>query len=610
MPHDVVNLGPSSVAFPIVGAAQVGRRLHLVSRNLSPARMVAYDLAVERVVETVLIPEGAGAWGVAADGDRSVYLGQFGARARPNLYRYDRATRDLRAVALLDVDYIWSLAVAGDGSVFGVTAPDMVFRYDPSTDRVEIVRVIDRMRDRVRSIAAAGGRVYVGGARDGSALLLAFDRGSTDTASVLPPALAGHESVYVVRDSAYHLAFGTRGPGRLGPAVGVLDRNNPGAANVAVLPDSESVVDAVLVGAGVVWCTARPSGALYRFDLRTQALDRVAEPVAGAETRGLFDDDGGVVGVSSTGHVWRHRPGPATTDVTDVVAAGAPAGTEQPQALAAGNGEVYAGGNFSFSVRDLRTLAYRRHVVPGEPKDLAVAGSTVYVPLYPVAQLWAYASGTATLGRVLDWPAELNRPVSIAVADLRGPVAISARSDARGDGAVILCDPVTRTVRTFEGVPGPGQHPAGLAIADGVIAVGGSGADPAFAALDADSGAVRWRVGSLAPATGTVAGVAAHEQRLYAMTADGWVVAIDPVLRRVAAARRVAADGGRIRSDGMRLWAATRTGILEIHPRSLRARWAVNGPSADVWGWPLLATSEDGAWFGVQGRNLVRVRPV
>lgn len=603
MPHELRDLGPASVGFPVSGAALAGGRIYAVSRNVSPPTLASFDPRARRAREEAAIPSGVGAWGVAADRERSLYIGQFGARGRPNLYRYDLSTRSLRDIALLDVDYVWDLAVAPDGVVYGVTAPDMVFAYRPDARRADDIGLIAR-DDRVRSVAVDDARVYVGGARAGKALLLSADRATRRTASILPAPAAAHQGIYTVRASRYHVIAGTRGPGASDPAILAIDRNDPRVARVGVVAH-ESVVDTVQVHAGAVWGTARPSGALYRLDLGSGHVQRVAVPVPLAETRALFVHDGKLVGVSAPPIVWSYDPATTRVERIDLLDAGLRGKPELTQSLAASQGNVYVGGNFGFTVLDTRTLRATRFFVPGEPKDLAVAGDTVYLGLYPGAELWSYRAG-APPGKVAQLPVEQNRPVAVAADTTRGVVAVGTAADRRGGGALHLVDARTGRVQSLADPLGGGQHVAGITATGGIAYVGGGSADARLGAFDIATGRLLWVLEGVAPGGGALAGLDVGARRLYALSVGGRFAIVDLTTRRVVYRARVPHGGGRLRLWRAFVYGATPNALLAFNPHTGASEVVVASLGSRIWGWPSLAVDAD-ALYVVKGMNVARV---
>ena len=601
------ELGPAILGFPLVGASALNGRLYLVSRNLVPAQLATYDIATRSVTSTVSIPEGAGAWGTTAAQNRYVYIGMFGARGRPNLYRLDQRTAQLEAVALLDVEYQWAWDAADDGLVYGVTAPDRVLRYDPVAQRADELPLISPPRDRVRSVAVSGNELWVGGSRDGRAHLVVADRTTLAAQPALPAGLAQHQQVYVLTADAGLIALGTAGPGGQQPALALIDRAGAGFSAVVTLPD-EAIVDALTITDVAVFATARRSGSLYRWDLRLRQLRKVSTPVTGAETRTIVRHGNELVGVSSAGQVWHSNLTNEQVEVVDVIAAGAVPRPELPQSMAVGGGRLFVGANFGMAVRDLPDGAPRRRFVPGEPKDLLYVDGTLYLALYPSAQLWRYDPATQDLRLAVQLPVDQNRPVSLAWDAARARVLIGTASDKDGGGALCTYSPFTGRVVADRDPLRPGQHVGGLAAAGGVAYLGGSGTSPAFGAWDIARRRLRWSVDVVAPDGGTVTGVAVSGGVVVAWTLDGTLVAYSTATGAELARRDLPHGGGRLVARAGVIYGASLNRLLRIDPQTLAVTQLVGALQARIWGWPFLTVDEGGTLYAIKGSGVIAVR--
>jgi len=601
-------LGPASLAFPLAGAALTGGRLYVASRNVIPAALAVYDVAARTVVETVTVPTGSGAWGVTDSGLELVYIGQFGARQRPNIYRYRTTDGALAVAAAIDADYVWDLASAPDGIVYGVTAPDMVFQYHPERDRTDIVGIIDRARrESVRSIAATGPRLVVGGAAAGKSMLLDVVRATRARRSILPPALADHGTVYSVDTDDRLVAAGTTGPGLTRAGLAVVDLANPAATRTAVL-EREAVVDTVRIAGDAVYCTARRSGSLYRYDRAGDSLQRLATPIPGAETRGLFADAGRLVGASAAGVVFTATLDGADVDVVDLLETGLEGRPELVQSLAAGNGRVYAGGNFGCQRHDLDPPSTSRFFVPGEPKDLELIDDILYLALYPGGEVWEYDTLKGTAYRKVVLPPEQNRPATITALPDGTGLLVGTASDRLGGGALHVYEFVGARLDTYTNPLSGGQSVAGVAAADGFAYLGGTGATGALAAFDLGARRVAWRIDAPAPDGGTLLGLVVRGRRLYGFTTRGWFLAVDLDTRAVIHRARASAAGGRLVSAGESLYGASSEQLVRFDPYSLAHEVVVDGLGARLWGYASLAADSTGAVYVIKGTDLLRVR--
>jgi outer membrane protein assembly factor BamB len=592
----VDDLGPASQAFPVMGAILAGDRLVLSSRNLAPSMIVELELVGLTVTRTEEVEIGIGAWALAAGTD-DVWLGLSGAGRAGNLLRFPLSTGDLHAVAELDANYIWALAIDGT-DVVGALDPVAAFRYDPGTDFARLIGPPSAGTTIVRSIAAVAGSVVIGGAAGRTARLerLALDA-RTD---VLPTALAGHRTVYVLAADGARIVAGTRGPDEIDPALAVLDLDDPDAAAVTVLP-GESVVDALLVEPDVVHATARPSGALYRWTPGRDA-ERIGTPVPHGETRALARHRGEVVGVSGDGRVWRTGDDGAF-HVTPLTELGVPARPEITQSLYARGGSVHAGGNFGLSTHDLRSGDVRRVFAPGEPKDLVELRGALHLGMYPIGEVWRLdEAGRAE--HAFSLAPRQNRPIVLRT-DARGDrLLVTSTSDRDGRGALQIWDGETMTpvLDPF----GDRGHPAGVVAFEDRILVGSSGADPQLLALDATTLAARWRV--TVEGGSTIMGLVVLDGLVWAAGVRGDLTAVDPTDGRLVQRHTIGASGGRLAILEDRLFAATGTALLEIDPATGTSSVVLDDLDGRFWGHVPLA-ADDEALYVLRGDHILRVRP-
>lgn len=601
------NLGPAIVGFPIVGAALADGRVYAVSRNLVPPALAVYDLDARTVTATVDVPTGAGAWGVTAGHAGDVYLGQFGARGQANLYRLDRGTNQLEGVAALDVQYIWDLAVAADGKVYGVTSPDMVFEYDPGTRLARDLGVIRHPPEALRSVEAAGRTVFAGGNTEGRAMLLAIDPVSRQRSSILPPQLAGHHTVYTLATSDRFLAAGTRGPSAVNPALAVLALADHRVVATVDVP-GESLIDAIAVADDEVFFTTRISGALYRYGLGDRQLRKLATPVPNAETRAVFLHRGQVVGASASGGVWTHDIATGRTDVVDLLDAGSPPRPELAQSIAAGGGTVYVGGNFGFQLRDLATGQSRRLFVGGEPKDIAIGRETVYLALYPGAEVWEYAPGADEARKAAQLPVQQNRPVAAHYEPDSGRVLVSTVSDRLGGGALNVFDPATGGQANYVNPFGDAQHPAGIATAGRTAFIGGSGPHPSLAAWNLDTGQKLWQLDRPVPDAEAMIGLVASGPRLYGYTLNGWFLVVDLATTTVVHRAQAPHRGGSLAVSGEFVYGVDSDALFRFHLQTFQHEVVLGDLASRIWGWPFMAADEQGNLYVIKGSDVLQVR--
>lgn len=613
-PPAVESLGPASLAFPVVGAALSGDVLWVSSRNLVPARLAGVDLARRVAVGDVAVPVGAGAWGLAADPNGSWLLaGMFGARGQPNVHRLDLATLELEALAALDADYIWDLAVAPDGFAYAVTAPDHAYELAPD-GTVRDLGVIEAGRETLRAVAASARHVFLGGARDGRAQLRVLSRTDGGVHDVTPAEIAQDYLVYEVTVEDDVVAGGTRGPGAVAPALFAADLTEATSAEgwrTRRFPEA-SVIDAVRPARSDVLATLRTSGAWVRWDPSTGGATTLATPVPHAEHRGIFRWRDRVVGAAADGSVALIDLRSGTVEVLDLVGDGLlPAGPERAQSLAGWSGTAWAAG--SFSLTEHGSGGRQRRFTPGEAKALAVVGGTLYLALYPGAELWVLPPSAAEARELAQLPVEQNRPFDLVHAPLTDELIVTTAADRLGGGALHHVQRATGAHATFVDPLPSRQHPAALAADGDVVYVGGSGANPALLCWDLAARAPRWVLDELAPGGGTVTGLSVLDGTVVALTSDGHLVHVDPQGPTVSARAAVpgfVAPGGRLAVLGDAVWGVDADGLVRIDPHARSAERALTGLAPQAWGFPPLAADHPrGVLLALRGTELVAIRP-
>lgn len=596
------RLGTAIRSLPLLGGVRTGQHLVVVSRNIRPTRVIAYDLSDRSIAVDAAIDDGDGAWGVTADGDW-VYVGLLGARGRTNLYRVRLSDGAVEGLAAIDAAHLWDLDVADDGTVVGVTDKPLVFAWDPSTGRARAMGMLNA-GESVRAVAVAGDRVVIGGSRGGRAWARAHPFDERDGRDVLPNALAGHQTVYTLAARGQRVVVGTRGPDSRNPAVALLDLAGGPAGPLAVV-DGEEVVDAADIGDAFTAATVRRSGAVVRLD-HDGGLTRLPAPVPPMENRVVSVLGGAVVGASGDGSVWSMRADGSAVDPVHLLTSGrVDGGPERVQFVTAADGRALVGGTFGFADHDLAAGTSRWRPAPGEAKAIAFAGGDAYLALYPVGAVHRLPAGADELEAWATLPAEQNRPHDLAWVSEGDVLAVTTASDRRGGGALHLIDRATGAVSSHVDPFGGGQRPTGLATAGPRVLVGSSGANPALLCWDAAADREVWRIDEIADA-GSLVGMAVVDGRLVAVGGYGMAVAVNVDDGSIAARRKVDAGGGRavvaggavLTTDGDRVW--------RVEPDGLGCELVADGLAGAFWGWPDLAVDADGPLV-IAGRDLARL---
>lgn len=148
----VTDLGPALVQFSLMSSVVVGDVVYIGSRNILPARVVAFHLPTRTVIGRTDLSTGHSIQAMVADpAGRYLYLGvlQKGGGPQPNLHRWDLSTleRPAEPIGRIADRDVRDMAVAPDGVVFAVggsspTAPAL-WQYDPGTGQVTSLGVPD-----------------------------------------------------------------------------------------------------------------------------------------------------------------------------------------------------------------------------------------------------------------------------------------------------------------------------------------------------------------------------------------------------------------------------------------------------------------------------------
>lgn len=597
---DFENLGTGNLSFPLVGGTPVGDQLAVVSRYIEPTQVALYDPATNRVTDSYEIPTGSGAFAVTASEDGTLYVGQYGARGEANLYAIDPASGEPRAIAALDSNLLWDLDDAPDGNVFGVgTQPSLVFRYDPATGTSHDIGII-QPGDNPRTVAATDDDVFVGGSREGNALLLAQDRATGQVQDILPPELADHTGVYTLEHSDRLLAAGTTGPDLASPALVVRDLET-GATNHVTLPASEREIDAIAIddATGEVFATARPSGTLYRY--ANGALEALATPVGSSETRSISIEGGRIHGVSAEGTLWEVDRQTGAVDRTDIVDAGATPDGEQLQSIGVNGDHLYTGGNFNVDIQNLTTGERTSIFLPGEAKDTAVVDGVTYFAVYPAGEVWSHTPGDEEAKLVAELPPSENRPVSLHASG--SDLFIGSASDTQGDGGLHRLDTETGQLSSAPELFDGAQWIAGVTSADGVTFAGGGRGG--LTAVDSETLQPLWEIDEVAPGAGALIGLEARGDKLYGFTSGGHFLVFDKSDGSILHQAQVAESGGRLVSAGGYLYGVNGDTVFRFDPdRYTSEARPLDEPSAN-FNHPFLTTDGDDVYV-VQGFDVTR----
>ncbi|MFS0722476.1 WD40 repeat domain-containing protein [Paenibacillus sp. 1P07SE] len=478
-----------------------GSRIYAVSSG-SPCMLHIIDPLAGKSLIRLPMPGSDHCWGVVA-APSGIYMGGSGI-----LYRYtpERGVEDL-GVIIPGETYTWRLTADADGMIYGGIYPGgKVFGYDPGRDTFRDYGPIVPGEQYARSMAALGGKLYVGAGTRTPHLVVLDTATGKKREIALPPGCENDQLVYDVDISRGKLFARLTPSNRLliyDMASGEWEGSLEGCSGLSV-----SQPDAL----GRVYFVK--DDRLHSYDAATGELRATALPMpepAGdyGWLRGhpLNPKGDCLIGVYRSGGYWVYDPASDTHETYDLELAGQPV---MLQSMTQGpEGAIYVGGYFAGGLGRYGnaepSLASWRGV--GQIEGMIAGNGLLYLGVYPKANIMAYDPARAW--RPGDNPKllfslqveEQDRPFVFAWA--AGRLAIgTVPSYGRHGGALTLYDPVTGK-REVQRHLLPDQSIVSLVSRDAVLYAGGSvwgglGIAPVaeeaeLLCWDAAAGATRWR---------------------------------------------------------------------------------------------------------------------
>lgn len=177
-----------------------------------PAVFHVVSLDDNRLLGRHELPHAARSWGHVIAPNGTVYIGgvalEGSVQESAHLYRYlpdEKRVEDL-GPGMKGHQFIWALAAADDGRIFGGTwEGGHVFEYNPVTGKTTDLGRVDPTEDYVRSIAWHAGYVYAGtGTRNGRVWRIDPESGERERIEI--PVREEYADDFDRVRSAYHLA--------------------------------------------------------------------------------------------------------------------------------------------------------------------------------------------------------------------------------------------------------------------------------------------------------------------------------------------------------------------------------------------------------------------
>ncbi|HVK26219.1 MAG TPA: PQQ-binding-like beta-propeller repeat protein [Actinokineospora sp.] len=615
----VTDLGPGIVQFSLMSGLLSDDTVYIGSRNLDPTSVIGFHLPTRRVVSRTDLGPGSAVQAIAVDADgRHLYAGilYHDDRDQPNLFHWDLSTPGTPAVAVAriqDLD-VRDLAVARDGKVYAVgsrQSPPALWEYDPATGTATKIVVPDPLATISQAVVVtdttvfyASGSIITGGAGASQAKLFAIDRATQAVTSVLPPELATGSSVTELCLIGNQLIVGAKGPGR-SAIMNVAD-----LSSYTLIPST-----------GKLFRALRPDICFYnnsRLLVYSPATGKVTPlPYTGpdlGEVWGLDVYGDRVVAVSAYGFVAEVDPTTGATVVTDLAEAGAPAAPQLGMSVAAGAGAVYVGGTGGLARHELNTGSVVIHQAPGEAKDALVLGGVLYTGQYNSQGIWAHDPTAGAPHQVATFPAEQNRPLDVCWDDTRLRLLVGAQSDTRGGGSLWTFDPTTRQTTCHVNPVDTQQCVRAVAAHNGVAYLGGdnpytTGPRGTLVAFDPTAGTELWRLDP-GQAYGIVA-LATHGHHLYGISRRGGLFIVDLDTRRIvhtADIRSICPQYAALATSRGVVYGVSDTTLFRFDPATFAVTVVVAGLNGEWYSGPHLTVDENGQFYTLRGRNLIRVQ--
>ncbi|MGY0230670.1 outer membrane protein assembly factor BamB family protein [Longispora urticae] len=623
----ITDLGPALVQFSLMSSVVVGDIAYIGSRNILPARVVAFHLPTRKVIGHTNLTTGYAIQAMVADPTgRYLYLGvlQKGGGPQPNLHRWDLTTLNQLAQPvgrIADRD-VRDMAVAPDGVVFAVgggspTAPAL-WQYDPVTGQVTNLGVPDASATLARAVAATTSAVFFGagstlggGGTTSRASLFAYDRAAGGFTNITPTEMLADPSMRELSVIGDRLVAGSAG-GTEPAKIAIMDLADTSRYALARL--SGKVTKNYAANGDSVYYAA--AGGLEAISLSTTTVSQV--PFSGpglGEIWGLDVHDGRIVVVSGYGFVAEIDPATGTCVTTDLETAGAPADPQAVMGIAAGGGFAYVGGNGSIARHSLGPVRERTYLqMPGEAKDAEVINGVLYTGQYSSGGIWRYDPSTDHVPRqVAAFPGVQNRPLDTCWDPVDRRLLVAVQSDTEGGGALWSYDPATGASTHFANPIDSVQLVRAVATRNGTAFLGGDNAQKTgprgtIVAFDVCRGRELWRI-ETAMEYG-VGSLAVHDKHLYAMTLKGGFLVIDLRTRKIvhtADLRATCPQWSAMLLNRGRIYAASDTTLMRFDCKTFAMTVVAAQLNGGWYSGCHLNNDEHGLLYTMRGTNLVMV---
>ncbi|GAB96375.1 outer membrane protein assembly factor BamB [Kineosphaera limosa] len=622
----VTSLGPALVRFSLMSAVLAGDILYIGSRNILPARVLAYDVVARKIVGRTDIPTGYAIQAMAADpSGRYLYIGMLAnTTGAANLYRWDLSDRSRPAEALGEIGDrdVRDMAVAPDGTAFAVgsgsSTPPALWQFDPATKQITNLGTPDEAATTARAVAATATTVFFGagsqlggGSGTSRASLFAYDRAARTFANITPKEMLVDPSIREMAVVGDRLVAGTAATGQ-DAKIAVIDLADPSKYQLATLSEQFSKTYAA-DGETVYYATANTLESISTKDAKVTKVD-FDGPTLG-EVWGIGTHKGSVIVASGFGFIAHIDPRTKKSTIVDLHDVGAEGGAQSAMGIAAGGGYVYVGGNNTIARHSMRRHGRTEYLpAPGEMKDAEVLRGVLYTGQYSGQGIWTYDPRSRRAPRqAAAFPSAQNRPLDTCWDPVRRRLLVAVQADTEGGGALWTFDPASKRSAHFDNPIDDVQLVRAVATRRGTAYLGGDNAQATgprgtVVAFDPAKGKELWRLETKqAFGVGSLAVVGKH---LYGMALKGGFFVIDLDTRKIVHT----ADHGAVCPQWSSMivnrghvYVASDTTLMRFNPTSFAMTVVVPELNGGWYSGCHVNNDESGRLYTLRGTDLVMI---
>lgn len=622
----ITDLGPGVVAFALAAGVAVGDVVYIQTRNMDPVRLIGLDLRTQRVVSESRLSAVKGSQAVCGDNEsRYVYVGTDG--AGPCVHRVDTQAPNDSGIAVMDVRGfdVQSIHVAPDGMVLVAgrhgTGGPMLWQLDPVSLQSTPIGAMPDGLQVLAGVAATDATVYAGGyvARaDGSlrSVLIAVDRATGATTSILPPEMAEHAEIRDVNVIGDRVVAGSRTAGAEPSHLAFIDVSDHASYTLATGVTTRYTFRYCGLGGKIYFAGGGGRTGIGVYDPATNACTRLDGP--GIPAVGFAWDlsvwEGKLVATSVNNFVAVIDTEAMTSTTIDLLEAGARPDPQMVMGVAADERFAYVGGNSVIIRHDLATGETLHLPVGGESKDMLMLGGVLYTAQYNPGGIFRYdPDADAAPVQIASLPAGQNRGLDVAYDDKNGLLAVGARSDTLGAGSIGIYELATGTFRSYVNPIDDRQMVRTLVTKDGVLYLGGdlqtgAGTVGTIVAFDPVAGSELWRLETGAT-RGGISGLAIQGKHLFVAGSRGEFFVVDLPRRAIVHRADLAAMVprlARLTVQGDRIYGISDSTLFQIDRRTFEAT-AIATLNGSFYSGPSIGIVGRRSIYTMQDRNLVKV---